>query len=100
VNLCSTKGLRCGARHKDGAGLRAGDFIVAGGPQRVEEWRPVAGWTSWRPSRRLKAAQRLRIAMYQRYRGGNMDEGWTRLVLEAVRLPYTSVMDSELKRAA
>ncbi|MCK7496492.1 MAG: hypothetical protein MZW92_40480 [Comamonadaceae bacterium] len=32
-------------------------------------------------------AKRLRIGMYQRYRGGNMDEGWTRLALRAVGVP-------------
>jgi hypothetical protein len=36
--------------------------------------------------------------MYQRYYGGNMDEGWTRLVLEKFSFPYTSLMDAEIKK--
>ncbi len=40
---------------------------------------------------------RLRVAMYQRYYGGNMDEGWTRLLLEQFDFPYTSLFDPELK---
>ena len=35
--------------------------------------------------------KRLRTGMYQRYRGGNIDEGWTRLVLEQFAFPYTTL---------
>jgi len=40
----------------------------------------------------------MRTGMYQRYMGGNMDEGWTRFVLEQFSFPYTSVMDDEIKK--
>jgi hypothetical protein len=36
--------------------------------------------------------------MYQRYWGGNMDEGWTRFLLEQFDFPYTTVMDEEIKK--
>lgn len=36
--------------------------------------------------------------MYQRYYGGNMDEGWTRLLLEKFSFPYTSLMSEEIKK--
>ena len=36
--------------------------------------------------------------MYQRYSGGNIDEGWTRWLLEDFRFPYASVMDAEIKK--
>jgi hypothetical protein len=39
-----------------------------------------------------------RIGMYQRYWGGNMDEGWTRFVLESFEFPYTTLMDEEVKK--
>jgi len=39
---------------------------------------------------------RLRIGMYQRYYGGNMDEGWTRWLLEHYDFPYTTLMDAEI----
>ena len=39
-----------------------------------------------------------RVGMYQRYYGGNMDEGWTRFLLEMFAFPYTSLMDAELKK--
>ncbi len=35
--------------------------------------------------------------MYQRYLGGNMDEGWTRLLLERFGFPYTTLKDPEIK---
>jgi hypothetical protein len=43
------------------------------------------------------AATRRRIAMYQRFYGGNIDEGWTRWLLEDFAFPYTSLFDPELK---
>ena len=41
--------------------------------------------------------RRARIGMYQRYWGGNMDEGWTRLVLEQFGFPYQTLRDDEIK---
>jgi hypothetical protein len=38
-----------------------------------------------------------RVAMYQRYNGGNADEGWTRLLFEQFDMPYHSIFDPELK---
>ena len=42
--------------------------------------------------------KRLRVAMYQRFGGGNIDEGWTRLTLEQFEFPYTSIFDPEIKK--
>jgi hypothetical protein len=39
-----------------------------------------------------------RIGVYQRYWGGNMDEGWTRLCLEQFCFPYETLMDEDIKR--
>jgi len=39
----------------------------------------------------------LRIAMYRRGWGGNMDEGWTRWLLEQYGFEYTTVTDKEVK---
>ena len=41
--------------------------------------------------------KKLRVAMYQRYMGGNMDEGWTRWLLEQYGFEYTTVRDVEVK---
>ena len=39
----------------------------------------------------------LRIGIYQRYWGGNIDEGWTRWLLEQYRFIYSTVMDKVIK---
>lgn len=38
-----------------------------------------------------------RIGIYQRYYGGNMEEGWTRYVLDTYGFPYTVVRDDLVK---
>jgi hypothetical protein len=38
-----------------------------------------------------------RIGVYQRYYGGNTDEGWTRLVLEQFGFAYTRLNDKDVK---
>jgi hypothetical protein len=83
--------------------LRAGDFIVAPGASDAV-LSDVARQTGVDfqaldsdPAAVSEPLTRMRIAMYQRYYGGNMDEGWTRLTLENFKFPYTSLMDAELK---
>jgi hypothetical protein len=39
---------------------------------------------------------RQRIGLFQRYRGGNIDEGWTRLLLEMFAFPYDTLMDDRI----
>jgi len=41
--------------------------------------------------------QPQRVGVYQRYRGGNMDEGWLRWVLEQHNFEYKTIMDEEIK---
>ena len=88
-----------------GAALRAGDFVGlrarrrrAGTRSRNETGVELRG--RWRGDATPGAheVKRLRVGMYQRYRGGNIDEGWTRWLLEQFGFPYTSLMDAELKK--
>ena len=44
-----------------------------------------------------REVRRARTGMYQRYWGGNMDEGWTRLLLEQFGFPYQTLKDAEIK---
>ncbi len=39
-----------------------------------------------------------KIAMYQRFLGGNMDEGWTRWVLENFAIPYETIMVNDIEQ--
>jgi hypothetical protein len=82
-------------------GLRVGDFIVKKGPHEVlsriaEETGVSFNALNTYPSQGTKKVTRSRTGMYQGYYGGNMDEGWTRLVLEQFAFPYTSLMDAEI----
>jgi hypothetical protein len=40
----------------------------------------------------------MRVGMYQRYRGGNMDEGWTRWLFEQFAFQFKNVYDAEIKK--
>lgn len=49
------------------------------------------------PSLKMHKVSNLRVGMYQRYWGGNMDEGWTRLLLDRFEFPYVTLMDADIK---
>jgi len=49
------------------------------------------------PAYKLK---RLRLGMYRRYRGGNMDEGWTRYLFDHWNFPYLRVDVDAIKEGA
>jgi len=49
------------------------------------------------PEAKKHDLKRLRVGMYQRYWGGNMDEGWTRFVLEKFEFPYVTLRDDDFK---
>jgi len=81
--------------------LRPGDFIVGSTPAVVADVARRTGVdflaVDLPPTEVLDDVSTPRIGMYQRYGGGNMEEGWTRLVFEQFDFPYTSVMDAEIQ---
>jgi hypothetical protein len=88
---------------KPSAGLRPGDFLIASGSESVLETVARQTGVDFRPLRApvsagVHEARRLRVAIYQRYGGGNIDEGWTRLALEQFGFPFTSIFDPEIKK--
>jgi hypothetical protein len=102
MNLLFDKGVALRRVDKAGHGLRPGDFVVASGSEPVLETVARQTGVDFKP---LDAAvsvgahdmKRQRVAMYQHYGGGNIDEGWTRLVLEQFNFPYKSIFDPEIK---
>lgn len=87
---------------KEGNGLQPGDFVVSSLSDNLASQIAKQTGVNFRAldfdaSSVTKPVTRQRIAMFQRYLGGNMDEGWTRLLLEKFEFPYTSLMDKELK---
>jgi hypothetical protein len=84
-------------------GLRPGDWIVGAGSQAaLADIAKQTGvdFTALKadPKEGVHEAKRLRIGMYQRYRGGNMDEGWTSWIFEQWGFPFKEVMDAEIKK--
>ena len=105
LNRLLDKGAAVRRLDKPGQGLRPSDFVVVPGSEAVRA--PIAKETgvdflTLKPEIPLiaHAVKRLRIGMYQRYWGGNIDEGWTRLLLEQFGFPYTSLMDAEIKKGS
>jgi hypothetical protein len=103
VNLLLAGGVSVRRVDKAQAGLNPGDFVVSSAPEAT--LTPIAQKTGvdFLP---LKAAvpegihemKKLRIGMYQRYGGGNIDEGWTRFVLEKFEFPAVPIMDAAIKK--
>ncbi|MBM3790243.1 MAG: peptidase M14 family protein, partial [Acidobacteria bacterium] len=102
VNILLDKGVALRRMNRAAQGLRPGDFVAPAGSEAVlagiakelgVDFTPLQGDVQ-QSSHELK---RMRVGMYQRYWGGNMDEGWTRFLLEHFGFPYTTLMDAEIK---
>jgi len=50
------------------------------------------------PALKSRPVKMLRVGVYQRYWGGNADEGWTRWLLEQYRFRYRTLMDKDVLR--
>ncbi len=102
VNLLLDRGVPVRRLHSAWQDRRPGDFIVSGSAAALAEVARATGVDfiplKEDPGPAARALERLRIGMYQRYWGGNMDEGWTRLLLEQFGFPYSSVLDAEIKQ--
>jgi hypothetical protein len=104
VNLLLERGVavrRVGREHN----LTPGDFLVSGGSRAVaadvarQTGVDFAALDGAAPQTTFEI-RKPRVAMYQRYGGGNMDEGWTRLMFEQFNVPFTSLRDAELVKGA
>jgi hypothetical protein len=83
--------------------LHAGDFIVSGAASEAAlaeiakqtgvDFMPLAA----APTKGTHPLTRLRIAMLERYFGGNIDEGWTRFTLEQFGFNAAVLKDAEIK---
>ncbi len=102
INMLFEAGARVQRVIEGGAGAGAGDFIVEPGAD-MEVLADIAVATGvdfealdWDPSTISHPVTPQRIGMYQRFYGGNMDEGWTRWLLEEYGFSYTSLLDEEI----
>ena len=102
LNLLFDAGASVQRVTEAGTGTARGDFIVEPGADMgaLEEIAAATGVDfaalEWDPSTISQPIARQRIGMYQRFYGGNMDEGWTRWLLEDFGFAYTSLFDDEI----
>ncbi|MGC8792346.1 MAG: M14 family zinc carboxypeptidase, partial [Bryobacteraceae bacterium] len=102
TNLLLDRGAAVRRLHRAWRDRRPGDFIVSGPAAALAEVARATGVDfiplEQDPADAARPVERLRTGLYRRYSGGNMDEGWTRLLLEQFGFPYKSVMDAEIKK--
>lgn len=103
VSLLQQKGVTVKRVDKASGAAAQGDFLVAKGDEAAMKEIAKTTGVDFSPAPELPAAgthelKRLRIGLYQRYYGGNVDEGWTRWILEDFGFNYKSLFDPEIKK--
>ena len=101
VNLLLNEGTSVQRADDVSPGLNRGDFIVSAHssiPAVADQTGVDFTALATVPENGVHELTRKRVAMYQRYRGGSIDEGWTRFVLEQFEFPYTTLHDSDITR--
>ncbi len=103
VNLLLEKGIFVKRLDKEYNSFRPGDFILNKASQ--DEIVNIATETGVDfnpleslPKEGYHTITKKRLALFQRYDGGNMDEGWTRLCFENFSFPYKSLMSQDVKK--
>ncbi len=102
ANLLLAQGVKLQRIDKASGGLRAGDWVVPSAPEALVAGIAKSTGVAFQAlpaavTQGTHEATKLRIAMYQRYGGGTIDEGWTRWLIEDFKFPYTSLFDKEIK---
>jgi hypothetical protein len=103
VSLLQQKGVAVKRIDKASGAAMPGDFLVAKGSEAdTKEIARITG-VDFSPATEIAAAdthelKRLRIGLYQHYYGGNVDEGWTRFILEDFGFNYKNILDPEIKK--
>jgi len=103
VNQLQAKGIQVSRIDTAAPGLTPGDFLVTGGADADMKTIATATGVDFNaiaavPATGTHPLKRLHIGLYQRYGGGNVDEGWTRWLLEHFDFDYSSLFDPELKK--
>jgi len=96
VNLLFDEGVDVRRFVEDHGPHAAGDFWIPEAPEALVARVAAETGVDFRAidvdagSEAAPTVRRLRLGMYQPY-GGNMDEGWTRFLLEQFGFPYTTL---------
>ncbi len=102
VNMLLAKNVAVRRVDRATEGLRAGDFLIAATTGEAVAGIAKATGVSFSPLAAMPSGgthdlRPMRIGLFQRYNGGNIDEGWTRFTLEQFGFPFTTVRDAEIK---
>ena len=91
--------VRRAAQPATDGSVKSGDFLVASGDVAAIAQQTGVDFVALKSpiTGGAYALRKPRVALLQRYGGGNMDEGWTRLMFEQFNVPYKSIMDAEVK---
>ncbi len=91
--------VRRAAQPSADGSVKSGDFLVPAGNVAAVAAETGVDFVALKSPITTGAypVRKLRVAMFQRYGGGNMDEGWTRLMFEQFNVPFKTLMDAELK---
>ncbi len=103
VNKLLTQGVTVRRVDKPSGGLKPGDFVIPSAPETALQTIARETGVDFQPlatqiTQGAHDVKKLRIGMYQRYGGGNMDEGWTRWTLEHFSFQSVPLLDAELKK--
>lgn len=102
VNLLWDADINVKRIDESSAGLRAGDFIVSASDS-MDVLNNIAELTGVSFKALDVSAdevgrplEQLKVGLYRRYLAGNMDEGWTRFLLEQYDFPFDQLYDKDL----
>ncbi len=103
VNLLINAGIKVKRADRISGELNPGDFIIESGSNSILEKIALTTGINFKPLNKYDTESaheviRRRIGLFQRYYGGNMDEGWTRLCLENYDFSYQTLMSEEIKK--
>ncbi len=102
VSLLLSKKIKIFRADIDKEDFNRGDFLIPQAPLSLLQEVAAETGVDFLPLKNMSASgfhevRRLRVGLYQRFYGGNMDEGWTRFLLEKFDLPYVTIMDADIK---
>lgn len=103
VNLLLNKNIEVQRLDKPFHQHQQGDFVIVSASEDVLSHIAHKTGVDFKalkniPDTGIHTVKRSRLGIFRRYWGGNMDEGWTRLLLEQFSFPYESLRDAEIKK--
>lgn len=102
INLLLNQGAKVMRINKSTEDFKAGDFIIVKASLEIletviNETGVAFNGLNELPTEGIQELNRGKLALFQRYNGGNMDEGWTRLCFENFAFDYHTLQGAEVK---